>query len=150
VYSIIVYGTPEEPTDSAYSLVDDGTTPNDDGQTYAPPATAELLLGPWEVSGVYILQDGNAYDATQESDVFKLWIGSVYDFYDNGTVAFTLAGVGSNLYYTLEGNNLFVQAEGYGQGVIDYIDENELVFTLPYTSWMGSYNIQFRTVRVGG
>lgn len=150
VYSIIVYGTPEEPTDSAYSLVDDGTPPNDDGQTYAPPATAELLLGPWEVSGVYILQDGNAYDATQESDVFKLWIGSVYDFYDNGTVAFTLAGVGSNLYYTLEGNNLFVQAEGYGQGVIDYIDENELVFTLPYTSWMGSYNIQFRTVRVGG
>lgn len=111
------------------------------------PTTADLLMGSWQVSTINVIRDGVAYNATAEDQSLLLLIGAVYNFQSNGVVTLSTEFGSENIYYSLNGNNIYVQAQGYSTGVVNYVDRQTLQLTLPFTNYYGVHMLQFNLVR---
>jgi tetratricopeptide (TPR) repeat protein len=120
-----------------------------DQQTVAPasPTTADLLMGSWQVSTINVVRNGVAYNATAEDQSLLLLIGAVYNFQSNGIVTLSTEFGSENIYYSLNGNNIYVQAQGYSTGTVNYVDRQTLQLTLPFTNYFGTHLLQFNLVR---
>jgi len=130
------------------SVYEDNYT--DDQQTTnvpANPTTTDLLMGSWQVNTINVVRNGSAYDATAEDQSLLLLIGAVYNFQPNGVVTLSTEFGAENIYYSLNGNNIYVQAQGYSTGTINYIDRQTLQLTLPFTNYFGTHLLQFNLVR---
>ena len=111
------------------------------------PTTADLLMGAWQVNTINVVRDGVAYNATAEDQSLLLLIGAVYNFQSNGVVTLSTEFGSENIYYSLNGNNIYVQAQGYSTGVVNYVDRQTLQLTLPFTNYFGTHMLQFNLVR---
>lgn len=123
--------------------------PDDSQTTNTPvnPTTADLLMGSWQVSTINVVRDGVAYNATAEDQSLLLLIGAIYNFQPNGVVTLSTEFGSENIYYSLNGNNIYVQAQGYSTGTVNYIDRQTLQLTLPFTNYFGTHMLQFNLVR---
>ncbi|WP_367392073.1 caspase family protein [Lewinella sp. LCG006] len=126
---------------------DDYTDDPTPGSTPASPTTADLLMGTWQVSTINVVRNGVAYNATAEDQSLLLLIGAVYNFQSNGIVTLSTEFGSENIYYSLNGNNIYVQAPGYSTGTINKIDRQSLQLTLPFTNYFGTHMLQFNLVR---
>ncbi len=126
--------------------------PNNDVKTASPPPPAEptiadLLMGNWQVNTINVIRNNVAFDATEEDPSLGLLIGAVYNFQPNGTVILN-SSIGTNyMNYALTDTQFYIQADGYGPGVINYIDNRTLQLTLPFTNFYGTHMLQFNLRR---
>lgn len=129
-------------------IIDDGSGYVDQQNIVAPPpTTAQLLLGSWQVNTINVVRDGTAYDATAEDPTLYALIGAVYNFQGDGTVTVSTALGSDYLLYSLDGDKIYVQAQGYGTGTVNYIDQSSLQLTLPFTNYYGTHMLQFNLAR---
>lgn len=147
--------------DSGYPVYEEEITPPDDsGTDYsndiktptpepapAEPTLGELLIGAWQVNTINVVRNGQAFDATVEDPSFLLLINAVYNFQPNGSVTVTNEFGVNQLFYTLTETEFHIQAEGYGPGVINYIDRSLLQVTLPFSNIYGTHLLQFNLSR---
>jgi hypothetical protein len=126
---------------------DDYTDDQTGTNTPAPITTADLLMGSWQVNTINVVRDGVPYNATAEDQSLLLLIGAVYNFQSNGVVTLSTEFGSENIYYTLNGNNIYVQAAGYSTGVVNYVDRQTLQLTLPFTNYFGTHMLQFNLGR---
>ncbi len=129
------------------SIYDDDYTDDQPTITPAPVTTSDLLMGSWQVSTINVVRDGVAYNATAEDQSLLLLIGAVYNFQSNGIVTLSTEFGSENIYYSLSGNNIYVQAPGYSTGTVNYVDRQTLQLTLPFTNYFGTHMLQFNLVR---
>ena len=147
--------------DSGYPVYEEeATTPDNtetdysnDIKTPAPepapaePTLGELLIGAWQVNTINVIRNGVAYDATAEDPSLLLLINAVYNFQPNGSVTVTNDFGVNQLYYTLTETQFYIQADGYGPGVINYVDRSRLQVTLPFTNIYGTHMLQYNLSR---
>ena len=134
------------------TTVTDATEPDaaDDIKTPAPasePTIGELLIGAWQVNTINVIREGIATDATAEDPTLLLLIDAVYNFQANGNVTVTNEFGTNLLYYTLTETAFYIQADGYGPGVINYIDRSRLQVTLPFSNAYGTHMLQYNLSR---
>ena len=115
--------------------------------TPAQPTMGQLLLGSWQVNTINVVRNGVAYDATAEDPSLLLLIGAVYNFMADGSVTVTNDYGTNYLYYSLTETQFYIQADGYGPGVINYIDNSSLQVVLPFTNIYGTHMLQFNLSR---
>ena len=113
----------------------------------AEPTLGELLIGSWQVNTINVVRNGVAYDATAEDASLLLLIGAIYNFQPNGSVTVTNTYGTNYLFYTLTDTQFYIQADGYGPGVINYIDRSRLQVTLPFTNAFGTHMLQYNLSR---
>lgn len=119
------------------------------GEDVAPPptaTTAQLLLGSWQVNTINVIRNGQAYDATAEDPTFYALIGAIYNFQADGNVSVTTLLGSDYLSYSIQGNDIYIQAEGYGVGVVNYVDQNSLQLLLPFSNTYGTHMMQFNLI----
>ena len=126
--------------------LDQGTYDNNN-TTPAEPTIGELLIGGWQVNTINVVRNGVAYDATTEDPSLLLLIGAVYSFQPNGSVTVTNDYGTNYLNYSLTETQFYIQADGYGPGVINYIDRSTLQVTLPFTNFYGTHMLQYNLSR---
>ena len=115
--------------------------------TPAQPTMGQLLLGSWQVNTINVVRNGVAYDATAEDPSLLLLIGAVYNFMADGSVTVTNDYGTNYLYYSLTETQFYIQADGYGPGVINYIDNSSLQVVLSFTNIYGTHMLQFNLSR---
>ncbi|MEZ4985630.1 MAG: caspase family protein [Saprospiraceae bacterium] len=138
------------PTDEQYIADpnwEDAASENDES-THTAPETYSIL-GSWQLLSVEWMEGGNAYDATSVDPTLAALINGVYHFYDNGVVTFTsVYQTTNNMYYSAGGSNIHIQAPGYGPGIINHINDSQLVVTLPFSNGYGQYYLRFSMERM--
>lgn len=132
--------------------INDDYTNDVKGSTPPPPpptepTIGELLIGGWQVNTINVIRNGVAFDATAEDPSLLLLIGAVYNFQPNGGVTVTNSFGTNYLNYALTDTQFYIQADGYGPGVINYIDNRTLQLTLPFTNLYGTHMLQFNLSR---
>lgn len=141
------YSAYEEPVDD---FVEDSYTNDIKSSNTAPaaqPTIDELLMGSWQVNTINVIRNGVAFDATAEDASLLLLIGAVYTFQPNGTVILN-SSVGTNyMNYALTDSQFYIEADGYSPGVINYIDNQQLQLTLPFTNLYGTHMLQYNLMR---
>lgn len=134
----------DEPLQEAVEILDEDTKDSDPAppsKKLAPPSNAQQILGSWQVRQVLV----NGQDLLQVYPQMSAIIGTTYEFYNNNTVQErNTDGSILNHPYTIEGSSIYIASPGYGIGIIDYLDEEELKITLPFSAdGMNQFNFSF-------
>ena len=108
---------------------------------------ATQILGAWQMNSVNFIRNGQAYNALAEYPGMTDYIGAIYTFYDNYSVAINCESFRETTNYSIDGISFYLAEDGYGIGEITYIDDNQLQVIIPISSGFYTEYFQFNLSR---